>query len=76
MKYAVIVGLILAAFGGGFYFGLEYHKNALRSDPQEIRELLKDEEFQDMMLDEMKKNAAGIGDRLKRGWDAFIKDDK
>ncbi len=66
-----MLGLVIAAFGGGFYLGLEYHKNALRTDPQEFEELLKDEQFRDMMSEEMKKKAK---DKAGRIWNILTED--
>jgi len=71
MKVLIMLGLILAALGGGFYLGMEYHKNALRTDPQEFEELLKDEAFQKMMTDEMKTRAK---DKASRIWDVLTED--
>lgn len=71
MKILILLGLVVAAFGGGFYLGLEYHKNALRTDPQEFEALLKDEEFQKMMTDEMKKKAK---DKANRIWNILVED--
>lgn len=67
----MILALVIGAFGGGFYLGLEYHKNALRSDPQAFEDLLKDEEFQKMMTEEMKKKAK---DKAGRIWNILTED--
>lgn len=71
MKVLVVVALIVAAFGGGVYAGMEYHKSELRSDPKEFKELLKDEAFQKMMTEEMKNTAK---DKASKIWDVLTED--
>ncbi|MCA9541278.1 MAG: hypothetical protein KC620_20395 [Myxococcales bacterium] len=56
MRILIMLALILGAAGGGFYAGIEYHKNAVVQDPELFLKELKEE---------MKKDASNKFGRIK-----------
>ena len=67
IRTIVLLALILGAFGGGVYSGIQLQKHWMRTDPAQFTELLNDPEFRKTMAESAKDKAGRI-------WDIIVED--
>ncbi len=67
IRTLVLLALILGAFAGGVYCGIELEAHWMRNNPEKFTELLKDPEFRKTMSETAK-------DKANRIWDVITED--
>lgn len=65
IRTLVLLALILGAFAGGVYCGIELEAHWMRNNPDKFKALLKDPEFHDMVTEVAKDKAGEAGGVIK-----------